>query len=327
MERVAGWSPGERSELFRGTATRTGLSPAVVEKDFWVCWTLGRIFADSRLAKRLLFKGGTSLSKVFGLIQRFSEDIDLILDWREVTGEDPAATRSKSSQTRLNALIQASSRRYLEHTLAPALADILGPVAMTSISAEEPDVIIIRYPVGFADDYCKPEIRLEVGPLAIWVPNVGRTIASYAAQEFPHLFSEPDANVMVVKAERTFWEKATILHHEANRPISSPQPPRYSRHYYDMAMMAVSDVRGSALSDLALLESVVQSKMRFYPRPWARYELAKPGTLQLVPSEHIRTTIERDYIEMRHMIFGRVPSLDEILATVRDLQDEINGRG
>ncbi len=326
MERVAGGSPGERSELFRGTATRTGLPPAVVEKDFWVCWTLGRIFADSRLAKKLLFKGGTSLSKVFGLIQRFSEDIDLILDWREVTGEDPVAMRSKTSQTRLNTLIQAGSRMYLKQTLAPALADILGPVAMTSISAEEPDVIVIRYPVGFADDYCKPEIRLEVGPLAIWVPNVRRTISSYAAQEFPHLFSAPDADVMVVRAERTFWEKATILHHEANRPISSPQPPRYSRHYYDMAMMSGSDVKASALVDMALLNSVVESKTRFYPRTWARYELAKPGSLQLVPPEHIRATLARDYIEMRHMIFGRVPSMDEILSTIRDLQDEINGR-
>jgi len=325
MERVAHWSPALRSDLFRGTATRTGMPPAVVEKDFWVCWTLGRIFADSRLAKKLLFKGGTSLSKVFGLIQRFSEDIDLILDWRELTGEDPAAARSKTSQARLNASIQAGSRDYLKQVLTPLLADILGPVATASISAADPDVIVIRYPVGFADAYCKPEIRLEVGPLAIWVPNVGRTVASYAAQEFPHLFSTPDTQVMVVKAERTFWEKATILHHESNRPISSPQPPRYSRHYYDMAMMAGADIKGSALSDLALLESVVQSKMRFYPRPWARYELAKPGSLQLVPPEHIRAIIERDYAEMRHMIFGRVPSLGEIMATIRDLQDEING--
>ncbi len=103
MNRVAALSANQRSELFTVTAERRGLgSVAVIEKDFWVCWTLKRIFEHAELSKLLIFKGGTSLSKVFGLIDRFSEDIDLVLDWRAVTDEDPMAERSNSKQGRLN---------------------------------------------------------------------------------------------------------------------------------------------------------------------------------------------------------------------------------
>jgi predicted nucleotidyltransferase component of viral defense system len=103
MESVAQLSPKDRSDLFAETAARKGMTPAIVEKDFWVCWTLGRLFADPVLSRLLMFKGGTSLSKVFHLIERFSEDIDLILDWRVVVGEDePLADRSAKKQEALN---------------------------------------------------------------------------------------------------------------------------------------------------------------------------------------------------------------------------------
>ncbi len=104
MESVVRLSSAERRELFAETAVRKGMTPAIVEKDFWVCWTLGRLFAHPDLSRLLMFKGGTSLSKVFHLIERFSEDIDLILDWRVVVGEDdPLAERSRSFSSRRTA--------------------------------------------------------------------------------------------------------------------------------------------------------------------------------------------------------------------------------
>jgi hypothetical protein len=128
----------------------------------------------------------------------------------------------------------------------------------------------------------------------------------------------------VISAERTFWEKATILHHEAYRPEANPQPPRYSRHYYDLAKMAQSPVKAQALADTGLLASVVEFKQRFYPRGWARYDLAKPGTLRLVPEDHLLFSVKSDYRAMENMIFGEVPDVDEMLAVIQGLQEEIN---
>lgn len=114
MESVARLSSAQRRELFSETAARKGMTPAVVEKDFWVCWTLGRLFAHSLLSRLLMFKGGTSLSKVFNLIERFSEDIDLILDWRVVVGEDnPLAVRSATKQEAMNKAIDAKALDYI----------------------------------------------------------------------------------------------------------------------------------------------------------------------------------------------------------------------
>ena len=101
MERIATWSKDDRADLVREASAIRKLAPEIVEKDFWVCWSLSRLFGSPAMADKILFKGGTSLSKVFGLIERFSEDVDLILDWREITGEDPAADRSATGQSRL----------------------------------------------------------------------------------------------------------------------------------------------------------------------------------------------------------------------------------
>ena len=147
----------------------------------------------------------------------------------------------------------------------------------------------------------------------------------YAAEAFPEVFDETECPVRVIKAERTFWEKATILHHEAHRPKDTPQPLRYSRHYYDVAKMAGAPVRQAALENPELLASVVAFKQRFYPRSWARYDLAKPGTFRLVPEGVVLAATETDYRAMGNMIFGEVPAFADIITALQRLQDEING--
>ena len=183
---------------------------------------------------------------------------------------------------------------------------IIQPVCTAEIEAEAPDVINITYPAAFADRYLRPEIRLEIGPLARWIPNAEYTIRSYVAEEYPYIVFEPPIVVQAIKAERTFWEKATILHQEAFRPLSKLQPPRYSRHYYDLAMMAESDIRAKALNAMDLLESVVTFKRKFYPRAWARYELAKPGSLKLLPPDDHQRILKDDYRKMQAMLYGEL---------------------
>jgi len=285
---------------------------------------LNRLFQEPDLGRQLMFKGGTSLSKVYHLIERFSEDIDLVLDWRILGGEDPLAGRSRTKQAQLNAALNERAQQYIGGELLRLVKMALDGVCDCRVDGDDPHVIDIKYPAAFPDEYLRPEVRLEIGPLASWLPYEERLISCYAAEAFPDVFEQRECAVRVISAERTFWEKATILHHEAHRPEESPQPPRYSRHYYDLAKMAQSPVKAQALADTELLASVVEFKQRFYPRGWARYDLAMPGTFRLVPENHVLSSVRSDYRAMENMIFGEVPDVDEMLAVIRGLQEEIN---
>ena len=327
MEGVARLGDQERRELFSETASRRSTTPAVIEKDFWVTRTLGRLFQEEQLARILMFKGGTSLSKVFDVIERFSEDIDLILDWSVLSEEDPLSERSRTKQAQFNQALNERAVQYIQDKLLGSVQSVLGEASQVALDGDDPYVINIGYPAAFPDDYLRPEIRLEIDPLAAWSPHEEHSTRSYASEEFPNLFVHPECNVNVITAERSFWEKATILHHEAHRPVGSPQPSRYSRHYYDLAKLAQTEIKDKALQDLELLERVVAFKQKFYPRGWARYDLARPATLKLLPRDHVLASVERDYRAMGNMIFGEIPSFDEIMSDLGSLELEISALG
>ncbi len=305
------------------------MNSAIIEKDFWVCWILKHLFADPTLKGQMVFKGGTSLSKVFGLIDRFSEDIDLILDWRLLgygpeEGNDPfQAIQSKTKQSRYNQEMNAKAAKYIRETLLGQLDQFFMQVPGIAASIEDdPNTILVHYPAAFTAEYIHPAVRLEIGPLASWVPSNSHSMQPYAAQSFPGAFNDPICTVVAIDAERTFWEKATILHQEAHRPGTIPV--RYSRHYYDLYKLAGSPIKQAALSDLPLLGAVVEFKERFYYSSWARYDLAKPGTFRLSPPQSQLTALERDYRAMRDMFFREPPQFGEILAELSELEREIN---
>ena len=329
MDKVATLTHNERNQLFRETAVRRGMNEAVVEKDFWVCWVLKKIFSDPNLQKHIVFKGGTSLSKVFGLIERFSEDIDLILDWGLLGygqgQQDPYEDQpSNTQQHRFNAEFNEKAVEYIAKTLCPQITRLLSAPAGVKVSIDPKDgeIVNVAYPAAFSLAYLRPEVRLEIGPLASFAPRDSHMIQAYAAQEFPDLFDAADCPVVAIAAERTFWEKATILHQQAHR--TSPVPPRFARHYYDTYRLAGSPVKDTALSDLDLLADVVAFKSRFYRSTWARYEDAKPGTFRLIPDAARLAELVRDYRQMELMIFGDRPTFDEIITRLRGLEDEIN---
>lgn len=330
MDKIANLRANERRELFQETAARKGIHPAVVEKDFWVCWVLKHIFEDLGMRSHVIFKGGTSLSKVFGLIERFSEDIDLILDW-SLLGYGPGQQDpfpddlSNTKRDQFNKQFNEAAAAYIRETLCPQLRVLLKicPAVRLSIDVHEGQVVEIHYPAAFSETYLRPEVRLEIGPLASWVPHDEYSIRSYAADAFPKIFAEPDCPVIAIRAERTFWEKATILHQQAHNP--RPIPSRYSRHYYDLFRLAESPVRAVALADLPLLWDVVAFKQRFYPCNWGRYSEARPGTFKLIPPSAGVDQLKADYEQMRVMIFGERPAFAHIFAMLQALEDEING--
>lgn len=330
MNRVAQLSDQERNELFTLTAEQRGMgSIAIIEKDFWVCWTLKQLFQHPELSKLLIFKGGTSISKVYGLINRFSEDIDLVLDWREVDeGNNPLAERSKRQQSQVNNTLNEHACAYIAETMMPHLQEALGAHCELEIKSEEKDqghIVRVKYPKNEITAGILPYIQLEIGPLASWLPHSEHTVTPYAAENFPALFDHPDSTVRAIDAERTFWEKATILHHEAHRPKDSPVLSRYSRHYYDLSLMAADEsLKVSSLAKPELLEDVVVFKKKFYPRGWANYDKAIRGTLKLVPPDHVLKAMQTDYLAMQEMIFGDRPTFDEIITSLTTLETEIN---
>jgi hypothetical protein len=284
MDKLARLPAEDRRDIFSEAAARLGIRPTIIEKDFWVCVALKFLFQKSQFGKSLVFKGGTSLSKAHGLIERFSEDIDLVLDSNLIGfGEglrDPMqAFTSKGKQDQFNKEINRLAAAYIAKTLCPELEDLLRQENIglsATVDRDDPHTVNIRYPAAFTETYIRPEVRLEIGPLASWVPSATHLIRPYTFDVLPEVFENPVCEVVAIAAERTFWEKATILHQEAHRKTQTPQ--RYSRHYYDLYKLAVSRVRASALANLRLLPDVVAFKQRFYPSVWARYDLAVPGS-------------------------------------------------
>ena len=336
MNQIAQMSARERADVFAETAERKVLAEAIIEKDFWVCWTLKQLFSIEALAGRLLFKGGTSLSKIFHAINRFSEDIDLAVDYVALsfTGEKDPRREGLSNTKRADILdeMMAACRDYIGGEFLAVFKkrceEILGAVGPWSleVSKKDPNVVEFHYPPASTKglSYIAPQVVLELGTHAEFVPHDNFTIRSLVAEEFPKLISEPDIPVVVLLAKRTFWEKATILHAEYFRPPEKPLPDRYSRHYYDVAMMAKAPIKAEALGDLPLLAQVVKHKETLYPSAWSRYDVAHPGSFHLVPAKERIDALQRDYKNMAPMIFGEPPRFDWIMETLAALEQEIN---
>ncbi len=329
MRNIARLSDEERGELFLIAARGSGMNDAVMEKDFWVCYTLDHLFHSFEYGDRIVFKGGTSLSKAFGLIDRFSEDIDLILDWRLIGYgvDEPWRERSNTKQGRFKVETIERTARFLAQDFAPKLkisiSEDLGYEVDVHMADEE-ETVDFAYPRVHHSDATLDHIRLEIGPLAAWTPTETATITPYLAEKRPQIFDRPSTEVVTVKPERTFWEKATILHQEANRPESKLMPQRYSRHYYDLYRLGRSPVKAIALADTDLLARVVAFKEKFYRTPWSHLEDAKPGTFKLVAPDYRVRELTADYDAMQEMLIGERPTLEEIVAYLSGLESEIN---
>jgi len=320
----------ERSIVFRNTANKMQVNEAIIEKDFWVVLLLDYLFNKCKYKNSFTFKGGTSLSKGYSLIKRFSEDIDIILDWRVfgIEENEPYNPRSKTKQDQYNKEINMLAGHFIKNTLLPEMKNDLNKLLSFDIDMycdkTKENIVVFKYPKLFTNPSILNTIRLEFGPLAAWTPSEKLNISSYINDYYPNLIKKPYTEVLTVKPERTFWEKLTILHHEAYRQKDSKMPSRYSRHYYDVYMMGKSHLKSDLIKDAELLAKVVAFKVKFYPRRWARYDLAKPGTLKLLPNEYRLKALENDYISMQDMLFGEKPTFHNIMEYIGILEKELN---
>jgi len=346
MDKVARLPADDRAALFGETGAARGVATTIIEKDFWVCWTLKRLFGlREKGATTLIFKGGTSLSKAFDAIRRFSEDIDLSIDRADLgyTGDrDPAqAGISKKKAERLIDELTADVEKHIAETLFPALraaiVEQLGEATEGTWALEidrgDAQVMNFHYPTSSLSAieyermaYITPRVKLEFGARGDPWPSVEKVIRPYAAEAYPDFFEDPDIVVTVLSAQRTFWEKATALHAEAHRPADTPTPQHFSRHYYDLAMLLDTEAGQAAAVDFDLLATVARHKATFFRSGWANYDTARPGTLQLMPREARLKDLRADYRAMAPMMFDeKPPSFDDILGKIKQIQDTING--
>lgn len=191
MDRFIQRPKTEQRELIHQTAAKLDMESAAVEKDFWVCWILKRLFL-SPLRHSIIFKGGTSLSKAYGLIKRFSEDIDIILNWDAFCEEghwNPGKWYSNSDRKKmLKSLDEWNVRQILDNIL-PIIRQCCGNICVAEVPESSPEIITVTYPKIYASSYIRPQVLLEIGPKAAWNPHTVRMIRPYMAEIYPNLFS------------------------------------------------------------------------------------------------------------------------------------------
>ena len=260
----------ERLPYITTAASRLGLSELIIEKDYWVVWALWNLFSLSAAVGPFTFKGGTSLSKGFQAIERFSEDVDVSIS-RDTLGFGDDAyfynTDSKQQAKRRVEEIREAVRRYTIQSILPNLreriAQELGSEQQWGLEPGEPGSLRFQYPSNIRGTigYIKPDVLIEFGHADTW-PSHDVKIQPYLADAIDTFSGF--IPIQTLDPQRTFWEKATLLHEIANREMTVSIPPRNSRHYYDIARLARNRIGADAIADTALLEAVVKFKNVFF---------------------------------------------------------------
>ena len=336
MSQIYLLTPDERQLFFDTAVVESGISNAIIEKDFWVVWTLERLFSIKELERHLTFKGGTSLSKVYGLIHRFSEDIDLSIEktFFGFDGEnDPEKAVSKKKQRASIESLAAACAKYVQHEMLELLrekiADKLGTSNGWTLTIDPRDsdgqTLLFDYPTLMAKGgYIEPAVKIEMGARSEHWPVSEQKVQSYLKETLKEKVQENGVQVRVLNAERTFWEKATILHQYAHFPDGKAAPRRISRHFYDFFCLLKSNVKNKALIDVSLLERVANHKAVYFASAWANYSTARKGTLRLTPPTSIVAGLETDYELMGAMFYRERPDWKLILDSIEEFEIEFN---
>lgn len=321
----------ERTALVHDAAGKLGLASWVVEKDLWVCWLLARLNRIDGLPK-LTFKGGTSLSKVHRLIERFSEDIDLTFS-REGWGFDGARDplRADLGENERKRLLQAIADRAaatVRDQVVPSLlaaCQSLDAGWSVTIDPADDQAVLFAFPspvVGYT--YNKPVVKAEFGARGDPWPTAPSPVRPYLDEVHPGLAASAAVEVTTLAPERTFWEKATLLHALHHGSLVSPAKSvdRTSRHLYDVhRMWSRPELRARLLADPALLTAVVRNKRVFFKDVKARYQLVEQGTLNAAPHAELEPRLRADYRAMAAMLFpgSPVPAFDDLLVSLAEV--------
>ncbi|PKO90897.1 MAG: hypothetical protein CVU16_08900 [Betaproteobacteria bacterium HGW-Betaproteobacteria-10] len=332
------WFGLSRSDQIEGlevAAGRSGRPAHLLEKDIWVVWALAAIY-NSTLAKTLTFKGGTSLSKVYKIIDRFSEDIDLTYDIRELVPDllrdgNPIPT-SSGQEKKITGAVRARLPGWIAEMVMPVIEHALavnGRQAELSVAGKDNDKLIIAYPaVKTGTGYVAPSIQLKFGARATGEPHQTHRVVCDISP-FIEEVEFPSARPLVMAAERTFWEKATAAHVYCLQ--GRLRSERYSRHWYDLAAIAKSAHFANAIRDQSLAIQVAEHKSMFFSEKDVAgdkidYFKTTNGFLQLIPEGASLAALEKDYAAMLEdgLLALDQPKFSALMENCRVIQDQVN---
>ena len=325
--------PRDRREVLEVAASESGRPAYLLEKDIWVVWALQTLF-DAPMGAPLVFKGGTSLSKAYGAIRRFSEDVDLTYDIRtlvhDLVGDSPhSLPASRSQEKRWTREIRERLAAWTRDAAAPFLAEALGAVEpREEVRIENADLLVCYAPLNEGARYVRPEVKLEFGARATGEPNAPCQSSAMLRPIVPEI-QFPKAEPRVMKIERTFWEKATAVHVYCLQHRLRGE--RFARHWYDLARLDAAGIAESALADRALANAVAAHKAIFFRErdalgSWVDYEAAVSGSLELVPTGESRAALADDYARMFEdgLLPDDAESFDAVMTTCEAIANRAN---
>lgn len=327
-------SAEERLEALAQAANASGRPPHLLEKDVWVVWSLRHLFA-APYAPHLVFKGGTSLSKAYGVIQRFSEDVDLTYDIRAIAADliGDAGTplpASKSQEKKWSKEIRTRLADWVTTEVAPRLQQDLQQQGLPATVRAERDKVFIDYtPVTSGTGYVPPAVMLEFGARSTGEPAELRSVHCDAATHLSRV-EFPEATPQVMRAERTFWEKATAIHIFCAQGAFRGGD-RFARHWHDITRLDTAGFADAAMADRALATAVADHKSIFFAEKSLGgepidYHAAVTGGLRLVPADGALAKLATDY---QHMVddglfLDEVESFSAMLHQCRSIQEKAN---
>ena len=338
-------APDDRKELLTVSASELSIPAHVLEKDFWVTFMLEMLFHErDEFPVRMMFKGGTSLSKCYHCISRFSEDIDLALNREDLGFDDEKAPENQSSATQTRKRLKELKEqgiRYTSEELLPIihsrLRNSLEEDFDIRVDEYSPENIRIEYPLCLEqedygpDDYVRPIILLETGTKAAHQPAEDIDVMPLFCQadSFPETgidIEECTVSVHALSIARTFWEKITFVHQQASTDNAEKFKGRLSRHLDDIFQIYHSEHGEECLEDLDLLREVAQHKAVYFRQGGVDYESAARGELDLTLSDALREAFEDDYARMEEMFYEPAPEFGELIDTLSEIEEYVNSQ-
>ena len=319
-----------KRDIFINVSKKLKIQPEYIEKDFWVCLILYILFTKSDYKNDIVFGGGTSLSKCYGVIKRFSEDIDIAINWDKMGFDtNPNEGKSKTQRKLIVEKVRNSTLQFIKNKLLldikEKIKNVLGLSLNVHIDEHYPDTIMVEYPKFFESNYILPVVKIEVGSVSSSFLRQSKIIKSYLSDVYPNIFELSEVKIPTTLISRIFWDKAMVLHRIANMPEDKKTPYRYARHYYDLYFLAKNkEVKHDALNDQNILKLAVDENTEFYRCNWAHYEDCLNKKFKLIPSNKRILELKKDYEQMKTMVFGDIPSFDEIITSLSKLEKEIN---
>lgn len=324
-------SNNDKLNLFNATGNKVGLPAVAIEKDWWMVQTLSLI-SSMDCADSLLFKGGTSLSKGWNLIQRFSEDIDLALDRsflgfaEQLEKAEIRRLRKKSFDFITKIFVKELDDKFKE----AGFSEVIVSDFKVKNHDQDPSIVEIYYPkLSETDSYMKPGILVEIGFRSLAEPFTKRPFCSMVAEHYPSMsFADKPITISTVNPERTFLEKIFLLHEEHQKPKEKVRVQRMSRHLYDIEKISKSSFADPVFEDRNLYQKIVAHRKKFTHISGIDYSKHAPGSIRFIPPDGLLSEWETDYEQMReNMIYGDTLPFNKLVQELSLIQTKINGLG